>query len=242
MEFLRRAGLILATLTLLVLVPCMARADASFVVEKIEITGLQRISEGTVYDYLPINIGDHVDGTRVQEAIRALYKTGFFADVQMRRDGNVLIIVVKERPSIADFTITGNKLIKTEDLTKTLSKVGLSQGEIFDQVTMDEFTQQLFDQYYSHGNYGVIINSSVNHIDGNRVNVNVVVKEGSKAKIRAIDIVGNHVFSEDELVDVFKLKVADFWSYFGSDDEYAREKVVGDLESLRSFYMDKGYA
>lgn len=242
MEFLRRAGVILATLTFLVLAPSLAWADNSFIVKKIEIVGLQRISDGTVYDYLPINIGDRVDGVRVQEAIRALYKTGFFRDIQMRRDGDTLIIVVKERPSIAYFNVTGNKLIKSDDLNKTLQKIGLSQGQIFNRVTLDQFKQQLMDEYYSHGNYGVIINSDVKDVGENRVGVNVNIKEGRPAKIRAINIVGNHVFSEDELRDVFKLKVENFWSFWGSDDEYAREKLVGDLESLRSFYMDQGYA
>lgn len=242
MEFLHRAGMILVTLTLLVLIPSMARADDAFVVKKIEIVGLQRISDGTVYDYLPINIGDRVDGARIQEAIRALYKTGFFHDVQMRRDADTLIVVVRERPSIAYFTVTGNKLIKSDDLNKTLQKIGLSQGQIFNRVTMDQFKQQLMDQYYSHGNYGVIVNSSVKDVGENRVSVNVSIKEGSPAKIRAINVVGNHAFQEDELQDVFKLKVEDFWSFWGSDDEYAREKLVGDLEALRSFYMDQGYA
>lgn len=242
MEFLRRAGLFLAILTFLAIAPSMARADDSFVVKKIEIAGLQRISDGTVYDYLPINIGDRVNSERIQEAIRALYKTGFFHDVQMRRDGDTLIVVIKERPSIAYLAVTGNKLIKSDDLYKSLQKIGLSQGQIFNRVTLDEFKQQLMDEYYSHGNYGVIINSDVQDIGGNRVNVTVSIKEGTAAKIRAINVVGNHAFSEQELRDVFKLKVENFWSFWGSDDEYAREKLVGDLESLRSFYMDQGYA
>jgi outer membrane protein insertion porin family len=125
LEFLRRAGLILATLMFLVSIPTLARADDSFVVKKIEIVGLQRISDGTVYDYLPINIGDRVNGTRIQEAIRALYKTGFFHDIQIRRDGDTLIVVVKERPSIAYFVVTGNKLIKSDELYKSLEKMGL---------------------------------------------------------------------------------------------------------------------
>ncbi|HET7921649.1 MAG TPA: outer membrane protein assembly factor BamA [Gammaproteobacteria bacterium] len=242
MDLVRRAGVILATLTLLMLLPPMARASDTFVVKKIEITGLQRISDGTLYDYLPINIGDSVNGTRIQEAIRALYKTGFFNDVSMRRDGDTLIVVVKERPSIAYFTVTGNRLIKSDDLNKSLQKIGLSQGQIFNRVTLDQFKQQLLDEYYSHGNYGVIIQSSVKDASDNRVSVNVSIKEGAPAKIRAINIVGNHAFPEQELRDVFKLKIEDFWSFWGSDDEYAREKLVGDLESLRSFYMDQGYA
>ena len=243
MEFLRRAGTILTLLSLMVLMPSMAHADDNaFVVKKIEITGLQRISKGTVYDYLPINIGDRIDATRVQEAIRALYKTRFFADIEMRRDGGTLIVVVKERPSIASFAVTGNKLIKTKELDKILAKAGLTAGEIFNQVTMDQFKQQLLSEYYSHGNYGAIVNANIEHVPGNRVRITVSIKEGEKAEIRSINVVGNHVFSEDELRSVFKLKVASFWTYFGSSDEYSREKLVGDLESLRSFYMDQGYA
>ncbi|MDE2092035.1 MAG: outer membrane protein assembly factor BamA, partial [Gammaproteobacteria bacterium] len=204
--------------------------------------GLQRISDGTLYDYLPINIGDHVGPARIQEAIRALYKTGFFRDVALRRDGDTLIIIVHERPSIASFTISGNRLLKTEDLKKTLNKIGLSEGQIFNRVTLDQFKQQLIDEYYSHGKYGVIIKSSVKDVGDNRVDVSIIIAEGVSAKIRSINVVGNHAFPEDELQDVFKLKVASFWTFFGSSDEYAREKLVGDLESLRSFYMDQGYA
>ncbi|MGH8363077.1 MAG: outer membrane protein assembly factor BamA [Gammaproteobacteria bacterium] len=242
MGLLKGTGIFLATLLVLMLTLPAARADESFVVKKIEVVGLQRISEGTIFDYLPINIGDQVDATRIQDAIRALYKTGFFRDVAMRRDGDTLIIIVHERPSIASFVVTGNKLIKSDDLDKNLNKAGLSTGQIFNRVTLDGFLQQLTDQYYSHGHYGVLITPTVTDIGDNRVNVAVKIKEGDTAKIRAIDIVGNHAFSDSELRDVFKLKVAGFWTFFGSSDEYAREKLVGDLESLRSFYMDRGYA
>ena len=242
MGLLKGTGIILASLLFLVFAASAARADESFTVKKIEIVGLQRISEGTVYDYLPINIGDQINAVRIQDAIRALYKTGFFRDVAMRRDGTTLIIIVHERPSIASFAVVGNKLIKSDDLNKSLVKIGLSQGQIFNKVSLDGFIQQLTDQYYSHGRYGVIINPKVTDIGDNKVNVLVTIKEGSAAKIRAIDFVGNHTFSQSDLRDVFKLKVAGFWTFFGSSDEYAREKLVGDLESLRSFYMDQGYA
>ncbi|MGH8320875.1 MAG: POTRA domain-containing protein, partial [Gammaproteobacteria bacterium] len=242
MGLLKGTGIILASLLFLTLTAPNARAAESFIVKKIEIIGLQRISEGTVFDYLPINIGDQINETRIQDAIRALYKTGFFRDVEMRRDGDTLIIIVHERPSIANFAVTGNKMIKSDDLYKNLSKAGLSQGQIFNQVTLDGFIQDLTDQYYSHGKYGVIIRPAVTDVGDNRVNVAVKISEGTTAKIRSINVVGNHAFSESDLRDVFKLKVASFWTFFGSSDEYAREKLVGDLESLRSFYMDQGYA
>jgi len=238
---LKGAGLILATL-LFLLSPVIVHADEPFIVKKIQLDGLQRISDGTLYDYLPINIGDKLDEARIQQAIRALYKTGFFRDVQLRRDGDTLVVVVKERPSIAHFTITGNKLIKTDDLDKNLTKAGLAEGQIFNKVVLDGFKQDLLDQYYSHGHYGVSLNTSVKDVGDNRVDVTITISEGITARIRSVNIVGNHVFTEEDLQGVFKLKVSDFWTYFGSSDEYAREKLVGDLEALRSFYMDQGYA
>ncbi|MGA9852383.1 MAG: outer membrane protein assembly factor BamA [Gammaproteobacteria bacterium] len=242
MGLLKGTGIILASVLFLVFTAPAARADESFTAKKIQVVGLQRISEGTVYDYLPINIGDQINEARIQDAIRALYKTGFFRDVEMRRDGDTLIIIVHERPSIANFAVTGNKMIKSDDLYKGLDKAGLSQGQIFNRVTLDGFIQDLTDQYYSHGKYGVVIKPTVTDVGDNKVNVAVKISEGTTAKIRSITVVGNHSFSESELREAFKLKVASFWTFFGSSDEYAREKLVGDLESLRSYYMDQGYA
>lgn len=243
MGLLKGTGILLASLLFLVFATPAARAqDSSFTVKKIEVVGLQRISQGTVFDYLPINIGQQVDASTIRDSIRALYKTGFFRDISMRREGDTLIIIVQERPSIASFAVVGNKLIKSDDLNKNLDKVGLQTGQIFNQVTLDGFIDQLTDEYYSHGHYGVILDPKVTNIGDNKVDVLVTIKEGEAAKIRAIDFVGNHSFSQGDLQDVFKLKTASFWRFFGSSDEYAREKLVGDLESLRSFYMDQGYA
>ncbi|HEX4299814.1 MAG TPA: outer membrane protein assembly factor BamA [Gammaproteobacteria bacterium] len=239
---LKGVGLILASLLLLLSASFAHADDQTFVVKKIQLVGLQRISDGTLYDYLPVNIGDTMDPAHVQQAIRALYKTGFFRDVELRRDGDTLVVVVEERPSIAHFSITGNKLIKTEDLNKNLTKAGLVEGQIFNKVVLDGLEQDLLDQYYSHGHYGVTMKSDVKDVGDNRVNVTVTISEGITARIRSINVVGNHDFEESDLQGIFKLKVSDFWTYFGSSDEYAREKLVGDLESLRSFYMDQGYA
>lgn len=239
---LKGVGLVLATLVLLLSASFARADDQSFVVKKIQLVGLQRISDGTVYDYLPVNIGDTMDAAHVQQAIRALYKTGFFRDVELRRDGDTLVVAVVERPSIAHFTVTGNKLIKTEDLNKSLTKAGLSEGQIFNKVVLDGLEQDLLDQYYSHGHYGVTMKSNVSDVGNNRVDVTVTISEGVTARIRSINVVGNHTFDEGDMQNLFKLKVSDFWTFWGSSDEYAREKLVGDLESLRSFYMDQGYA
>ena len=239
---LKGVGLVLATLVLLLSASFARADDQSFVVKKIQLVGLQRISDGTVYDYLPVNIGDSMDAAHVQQAIRALYKTGFFRDVQLSRDGDTLVVSVVERPSIAHFSVTGNKLIKSDDLTKSLTKAGLSEGQIFNKVTLDGFEQDMLDQYYSHGHYGVSMKSDVRDVGDNRVDVTVTISEGVTARIRSINVVGNHIYDEEDLQDIFKLKVSDFWTFWGSSDEYAREKLVGDLENLKSFYMDQGYA
>src|SRR6202023_1624618 len=146
-----------------------AASPADFTVGDIRVEGLQRVSEGTVYNYLPVNIGDHLSAQRVREAIRALYATGFFRDVQLRRDGNTLLVVVLERPSIESFEITGNKDVKTEDLQKSLRNVGLAAGKTFDRSVLEDVTQYLTDQYFSRGKYAVKVDTQVEEESGNRV-------------------------------------------------------------------------
>ena len=179
---------------------------------------------------------------RVREAIRALYNTGFFRDVQLRRQGNTLIVVVLERPTIDSFEITGNKLIKTEDLQKSLRNVGLASGKKFDRSVLEDVTNYLTDQYFSHGKYAVGIDAKVDNEPGNRVKVKVTIKEGKTAKIREINIVGNRRYTDKEIRSTFKLKTPNLLSWYKQDDQYSRESLQGDLESLRSYYMDRGYA
>jgi outer membrane protein insertion porin family len=227
----------------IVLAQGVATADESdFVVGNIRIEGLQRVSEGTVYNYLPVNIGDHLTSARVREAVRALYATGFFRDVQVRRDGNSLVVVVLERPSIESFEITGNKDIKTEDLQKSLRNVGLATGKTFDRSVLEDVKQYLTDQYYSRGKYAVKIDTQVEEQSGNRVKVKIDVKEGKRARIRQINLVGNKSFTEKEVLDSFELKTPNWLSWYKQNDRYSRESLQGDLEKLRSFYMDRGYA
>jgi outer membrane protein insertion porin family len=227
----------------IVLAQGVAQADESdFVVGNIRIEGLQRVSEGTVYNYLPVNIGDHLTPARVREAVRALYQTGFFRDVQVRRDGSALVVVVLERPSIESFEITGNKDIKTEDLQKSLRNVGLATGKTFDRSVLEDVKQYLTDQYYSRGKYAVKIDAQVEEQSGNRVKVKIDVKEGKRARIRQINLVGNKSYSEKEVLDSFELKTPNWLSWYKQNDRYSRESLQGDLEKLRSYYMDRGYA
>ena len=218
------------------------RGDDVFVVEEIRLEGLQRIAEGTVYNYLPLNIGDRIDGRRVAEAIRALYATGFFRDVELRREGGSLIVVVMERPVIESFSIKGNKDIKTEDLQKSLRSVGLASGKSFDKSVLDEVKQYLTEQYFSRGKYGVLIDADAEELPDNRVKVSIDIREGARARIRNINIVGNQAFKEAELLDQLQLRKPNWLSWYRQDDRYAKESLAGDLETLRSYYMDRGYA
>src|SRR5499427_3574370 len=217
-------------------------AAADFTVSDIKVEGLQRVSEGTVYNYLPVNIGDHLTPQRVREAIRALYATGFFRDVQMRREGSTLIVVVLERPSIESFEITGNKDIKTEDLQKSLRGVGLATGKTFDRSVLEDVTQYLTDQYFARGKYGVRINTNVEEEAGNRVKIKIDIKEGSRAKIRQINIVGATKFPQKDIISTLELKTPNWLSWYKQDDRYSRESLQGDLEKIRNFYMDRGFA
>ena len=230
-----------AIIALCVALPLAAFAD-EFVVRDMRVEGLQRISEGTVFNYLPINIGDRVDQIRVQEAIRALYVQGLFDDIEMRRDGDALVVVVKERPSIESFEIEGNKDIKTEELLESLRGVGLAKGRTFDRSILDNVQNALREQYYSRGKYAVEVESYVNKRPNNTVQVGFNIKEGERAKIRQVNIVGNSAFPDDEIREGFELDTANWLSWIRQDDRYSSEALEGDLETLRSFYMNRGYA
>ncbi|MFM7625797.1 MAG: outer membrane protein assembly factor BamA, partial [Gammaproteobacteria bacterium] len=217
-------------------------ADQPFRVDNIRVEGLQRVSEGTVYNYLPVNIGDRLTPQRIREAVRALYDTGFFRDVELRREGGTLIVAVLERPTIESFELKGNKDIKTEDLTKSLRNVGLATGKTFDRSVLEDVRQFLTDQYFSRGKYAVKVDPQVEDLTDNRVRVKIDIKEGKRAKIRQINLVGNKSFDEDEILEAFELKTPNWLSWYKQDDRYSRESLQGDLEKLRSFYMDRGYA
>ena len=238
-----RAGI--AMLVLLVgsaAVSAQQAGDVDFTVGDIKIEGLQRISEGTVFNYLPVNIGDQLSAERLREALRALYATGFFRDVTLSRDGNTLLITVLERPSLESVEIKGNKDIKTEDLQKSLRTVGLSAGKTFNRSTLEEVTQYLTDQYYSRGKYAVTIDTRVEDLSNNRVRVNIDIKEGDRAKIRQINIVGNHAFKSEDILETLSLQTPHWNSWYKDDDRYSRESLQGDLEKVEAYYQDRGYA
>ena len=213
----------------------------AFVINDIRLDGLQRISAGTVFNALPVAIGDDVDNPELADAVRALFKTGYFQDIQMGRDGNVLVVTVVERPSISEIKIEGNKAIKTEDLKKGLKQAGLADGEIFQQATLEAIRMELERQYVAQGRYGASIKANVEPQPRNRVAITIDIKEGKVSTIQHVNIVGNKVFNSEELMDLFELKPSGWLSFYSNDDKYSREKLSGDLERLRSWYLDRGY-
>jgi outer membrane protein insertion porin family len=238
----RFASLCAAGAAVVLAAPLHAQEGPAFTVGDIRVEGLQRVTEGTVYNYLPINIGDNLSAQRIREAVRALYDTGFFRDVELRREGNTLIVVVNERPTIESFELKGNKDIKTEDLSKSLRNVGLAQGKTFDRSVLEDVKSFLQDQYGARGKYAARIDAQVEEVPGNRVKIKIDIVEGKRAKIRQINIVGNHTFREKDILEAFELKTPNLLSFYKQDDRYSRESLQGDLEKLRSFYMDRGYA
>jgi outer membrane protein insertion porin family len=232
----------IAALILLASLSANAFAFDPFVVTDIRIDGLSRISAGTVYNYLPVNKGDRLTGDEAQRAIRALYQTKFFSDVEFDRDGDILVIKVIERPSIAKLTLRGNKDIKTDDLKKGLKQIGLTEGETFDRLALDNVQQELVRQYYNRGKYNVSIDPHVTQLDRNRVAVDIEIREGKAAKIKELNILGNHAFADKDIRKGFESNTTGLMSWYSKDDQYSREKLSGDLEKLQSYYMDRGYA
>jgi outer membrane protein insertion porin family len=218
----------------------MAHATA-FRIADIRVNGLQRVSAGSVFAALPLNVGEEADERRLTESTRALFKTGFFQDIQLGRDGDVLVINVVERPSVASIDIEGNKAISTEDLMKGLKQSGLAEGEIFQRATLEGVRNELQRQYVAQGRYSATVDTEVVPQPRNRVGLKININEGSVAAIQHINVVGNTVFSEEDLTGLFELKTTNWLSFFKNDDKYAREKLSGDLERLRSYYLDRGY-
>ena len=212
-----------------------------FKIADIRINGLQRVSAGSVFGALPLNVGEQVDDQQLVESTRALFKTGFFQDIQLGRDGDVLVITVVERPSIASIDIEGNKAISTDDLIKGLKQSGLAEGEVFQRATLEGVRNELLRQYVAQGRYSAAVDAEVVAQPRNRVGLKIRIDEGEVAAIKHINVVGNSVFDQAELDDQFTLKTSNWLSFFKNDDKYAREKLSGDLERLRSYYMDRGY-
>ncbi len=216
-------------------------AKTDFLISDIRIDGLQRITAGTVFNYLPLETGDRLTDAKTRSAIRELYKTGFFSDIQMAREGNILVIKVQERPAISKISLSGNKALKTEDLMLALAEIGLAEGDTFNQLSLDRVEQELVRQYYSQGKYAAKLSATTSQLERNRVRVSITIDEGDNARVRHLNVIGNTVFSEKELRENFETKPDGWFNFWTKDDQYSREKLSGDMEKLRSYYQDRGY-
>ena len=228
----------------LLLIALLFASQASaetFRISDIRVEGLQRISEGNVFSFMSLEVGDTLTPALSRSTIRDLYRTGFFNDISLARENNTLVITVEERPAIASITITGNRQIRTDDLMPALASIGIAEGEIFDQLSLDRVRQELVRQYFGRGHYAVDIDMRVSRLARNRVSLAVVIEEGRQARISHINIVGNESFSESELRSDFESHTTRGLFFWRGRNQYTREKLSGDLEALRSFYLDRGF-
>ena len=223
---------------------CLARfafAFEPFVVRDIRIEGIQRVEAGTVFGYLPVKVGETMTEERAAEAIRSLFATGLFTDVRVEVEGNVLVVSVVERPAIAQIDFVGMKEFPVDKVRKALRENGIAEGRTYDKALIDQAEQEIKRQYLASGRYGVTVTTTITPLDRNRVSVNFTVDEGEVAKIKAINIVGNHAFSESELLDLMQLQTPGWLSWYTKSDQYSRQKLSADLETIRSYYLNRGY-
>ena len=229
-----------AALALLTVVGAL-HAQGDFVIEDIRVEGLQRISPGTVFNYLPLKVGDRVDASSAEDAIRALFRTGFFRDVELRQEDNVLVVVVVERPSIARVDIVGNREFDEDTLRKALDDIGFVEGRVFNQSALDQVVQELKAQYFGRGRYAASLEGIVTPLERNRVAVTLNIDEGETAKIKKINIIGNDTFSEKRLLRSFSSGTGGLLNFITKRDRYSKQKLSADLEVLRSYYQDRGF-
>jgi outer membrane protein insertion porin family len=212
-----------------------------FVVKDIRVEGIQRTEAGTVFSYLPVRVGDTFTDEKSAAAIKALYATGFFKDVRIEVEGDVLVVQIQERPAIASVEFTGTKEFEKDVLIKSLKELGLGESRIFDKSLLDRAEQELKRQYLSHGLYGVQITTTVTPIERNRVKITFAVDEGDVSRIKQIKIIGNKAFSDSDLLDEIKLTTPGWFTWYTKADQYSKQKLSGDIETLKSFYLNRGY-
>ncbi len=237
---LKNRQLIRLFILAILMLPLPVAAEV-FVIKDIRVEGLQRISAGTVFNHIPVKIGERIESEQSSSIIRELYKTGFFKKVTLEREDDVLIVFVQERPAIAQISITGNDSMDTEELLSSLKDIGLAEGRVFNNSVLDKIERELRRQYFSNGKYGVKLQSTVTPLERNRVAVDIAIKEGSAARIKRINIVGNTTFEEEDLLETFKLGTSNMLSRVTKNDQYSKQKLSADLEALRSYYLDRGY-
>ena len=230
----------LLNIIILLLLSSAAFAE-SFVIKEIRVEGLQRLSAGTVFNYIPLKVGDEISDSDAKTIIRALYKSKYFNDVGVEAEDGVLIINVSERPAISSIEFVGNKDLGSEDLSKSLREIGFSEGQVYDKAMLERVQLELQRQYFSRGKYGITIESKVTALPENRVGILITMGEGTVTTIGDINIVGNISYEEEDLLLEFQSTTGNLFSIVTRDNQYSRPKLSADLESLRSFYLDRGY-
>jgi len=228
-------------LPLLLALFSLTASAQTFTVDEIRVDGLQRISEGTVFSFLPVEVGQRLTPALARSSIRDLYRSGFFEQVEIGREGDILVIKVVERPAISSVQLDGNDKIPTESLLPALSEIGIAEGEVFDELAIDRIQQELVREYFNQGHYAVEVDPQVTELDRNRVSIVIQIEEGEQAKIRHINIVGNETFEEKELREEFESDEKLGLMFWQGRTSYTREKLSGDLERLRAYYLDRGY-
>src|SRR5690242_21145228 len=218
-----------------------AWAVEPFVVRDIRVEGVQRTEAGTIFNYLPIKVGDRVTDEKISEAVKALYATGFFRDVRLEAQGDVLVVAVEERPTISSLTFVGNKEFDTDTIKKALKDIGISEARIFDRSALERAEQELKRQYITRGKYAANIQTTVTPQERNRVAINFTIDEGDSAKIARINIVGAKAFTEKQLLSEMTLTTPGWFTWYTKNDQYSKQKLSADLEALRSFYQNRGY-
>ncbi|MEP6996420.1 MAG: POTRA domain-containing protein, partial [Betaproteobacteria bacterium] len=213
-----------------------ALAFEPFVVKDIRVEGVQRTEAGTVFNYLPIKVGDQVDDEKASAAVKALYATGFFRDVRLESENGVLVVIVQERPTISQIDITGTKEFDKDTLKKALKDIGIAESRIFDRSALERAEQEFKRQYINHGNYAVKVTTTVTPQERNRVAINFTVEEGEASKIANINIVGAREFPEKTLIDEMQLSTPGWLTWYTKNDQYSKQKLQADLETLRSYY------
>ena len=218
-----------------------AAAFEPFVVKDIRVEGIQRTEAGTVFSYLPVKVGDTMDEQKAAQAIKSLFATGFFKDVRLEVENDVLIVLVEERPAVAEVAINGARDINKDDLKAALKQIGLAEGRIFDRSLLDKAEQELKRQYIARGRYSAAVNITTTPLERNRVAIAIDITEGEVAKIRQINIVGNTTFKEKTLLEQFTLTTPGWITWITKNDQYSKQKLQADLEALRSYYLNRGY-
>ena len=218
-----------------------ACAFEPFEVSDIRVEGIQRTDAGTVFSYLPVKVGDTIDEVRASEAVKALFATGFFNDIHLEASGNVLVVIVQERPAIAQVDVSGSKEFPADQLKDAMQQIGLKESRIFDRALLHLAEQELKNQYIGRGKYGIQIVTTVTPLERNRVAISFTIFEGKVAKIRQINFVGNHLFDDKTLRREFALTTPGLMTWYTDSDQYSKPKLQADLEALRSFYLDRGY-